>query len=145
MGQIQIVGRLLMIILACAPAYLPAADEATVPVAAAPVAAELGTDGVQRVEMILDSYSFSPSHVIVEAGKPVELNLKNVSSVAPHSLVIDDPAAGFTVNQSVSAGKSATLQFTPPQPGQFAFFCDKKLPLLPSHRKKGMEGMLEVR
>jgi len=145
MRRILVPELLLALILGCVPATVPAGDETTTPATAAPVTAEAGTDGVQRATMTLDSYSFSPSHLIVEAGKPVELTLNNVSSVAPHSLVIDDPAAGFTVNQAVAAGKSAAVRFTPVQAGRFAFYCDKKLPLLPSHRKKGMEGVLEVR
>jgi hypothetical protein len=35
--------------------------------------------------------------------------------------------------------------FTPTMPGSFAFYCGKKLLMFPSHRSKGMEGILEVR
>jgi len=113
--------------------------------AAAPVTAETGSDGVQHLAITLDSYSFSPAYIIVQAGKPVEFTLKNVSSVAPHSFKIDAPADGLNVYQEVEAGKSATLTFTPAKPGVYEYYCDKKLAFFPSHRKKGMVGKLEVK
>jgi len=111
----------------------------------APVAATLGEDGVQRASMVLDNYSYSPRHLIVQAGKPVELALTRASSLVPHNLVIDDPASGLDIDQDVPRGKTITLRFTPMNPGTFAFYCDKEAPFSPSHREKGMEGVLEVR
>src|SRR5262245_62740577 len=49
-----------------------------------PVVIPLAADGVQRATITLDSYSYAPSHVIVEAGKPVELTLTSVTTVIPH-------------------------------------------------------------
>lgn len=106
-----------------------------------PVAA----DGVQRATVTLDSYSYSPNHLIVEAGKPVELTLTSVTTFIPHNLIIKDPAGSLSVERDVSAGKTVTITFTPPQPGLFPIYCDKRLWPLPSHRDKGMEGKLEVR
>src|SRR5512143_1315809 len=37
------------------------------------VTATVGTDGVQRATLTVDSCSFAPAHVIVQTGKPVEL------------------------------------------------------------------------
>jgi len=48
--------------------------------AAPPVVAEVGPDGVQRASVTLDSYSFTPAHLIVQAGKPVELALTSVTT-----------------------------------------------------------------
>lgn len=135
---------LAILIISCGPAYVSAADEAPAPAAAPPVNAEVGADGVQHATLTLDSYSFSPAHLAVEAGKPVELTLNNVSSLAPHNLTMDDPKAGFSVSQDVSAGKSAVAQFTPMVSGSYMFYCNKKFLML-NHRKKGMEGVLEVR
>ncbi len=118
-----------------------AATAATAP----PVTAEMGADGVQRLSLTLDSYSFSPSYIIVQAGKPVEFSLKNVASVAPHSLNIDASKDGLFVSQDVEPGQTATIQFTPVKVGVYEFYCDKKLAFFPSHRKKGMVGKLEVR
>jgi heme/copper-type cytochrome/quinol oxidase subunit 2 len=106
-----------------------------------PVAA----DGVQRATVTLDSYSYSPNHLIVEAGKPVELTLTSVTTIIPHNFIIKEPAGNLSVEQDVSAGKTVTITFTPTQPGTFPIYCDKRLWPLPSHRDKGMEGTLEVR
>jgi plastocyanin len=123
------------------PATL-AADSGT---AQAPVTATLDADGVQRATLILDNYSYTPSHLVVAAGKPVELTLASESGFAPHNLVIDDPASDLSIRQDVGSGKTVQLAFTPTRAGRFVFYCDKKAPFMASHRKKGMEGVLEVR
>jgi len=110
-----------------------------------PVVIPAAADGVQRATVMLDSYSYSPNHLIVEAAKPVELTLTSVTTFTPHNFIIKDPAGSLSVEQNVSAGKTVTITFTPPQPGTFPIYCDKRLWPLPSHRDKGMEGKLEVR
>ena len=100
----------------------------------------VGSDGVQRVRVMLDSYSFRPSHVIVEAGKPVELTLTSVTMLTPHNFIVD----ALSVKAEVGAGKTEVVTFTPTQPGVFPIYCDKRLWPLPSHREKGMEGTFEV-
>jgi len=110
-----------------------------------PVVIPAAADGVQRATVMLDSYSYSPNHLIVEAGKPVELTLTSVTTFTPHNFIIKDSAGSLSVEQDVSAGKTVTITFTPPQPGLFPIYCDKRLWPLPSHRDKGMEGKLEVR
>ena len=102
-------------------------------------------DGIQRATIALDSYSYTPNHLIVEAGKPVELMLTSVTTMIPHNFIIKDPAGRLSVEQDVSAGKTVTITFIPTQPGTFPIYCDKRLWPLPSHRDKGMEGTLEVR
>ncbi len=116
---------------------------ATARAADAPVTATLEEDGVQRASIVLDSYSYTPGHLIVMAGKPVELMLTK-EGFAPHDFVIDDPAAGFTVKQDVG-GDGVKVSFTPTVPGRYAIYCSKKAPFAASHREKGMEGVLEVR
>jgi heme/copper-type cytochrome/quinol oxidase subunit 2 len=110
-----------------------------------PVLISVAPDGVQRATVTLDSYSYTPNHLIVEAGKPVELTLTSVTTIIPHNFIIKDPAGSLSVEQDVSAGKTVTITFTPTQPGTFPIYCDKRLWPLPSHRDKGMEGKLEVR
>jgi len=124
---------------------VPIVVHAEDPAPAAPATAEVGADGIQRATITLDSYSYTPGHLIVQAGKPVELTLTSVTTIVPHNFVVNDPASGLTISQDVSAGKTEKVKFTPAQAGTFAFFCDRKLPLFPSHREKGMEGKLEVR
>jgi len=110
-----------------------------------PVVVPVAADGVQRTTVTLDSYSYTPNHLIVEAGKPVELTLISVTTIIPHNFIIKDPAGSLSVEQDVSAGKTVTITFTPTQSGIFPIYCDKRLWPLPSHRDKGMEGKLEVR
>ena len=110
-----------------------------------PMVVPVAADGVQRATVTLDSYSYSPNHLIVEAGKPVELTLISVTTIIPHNFIIKDPAGSLPVEQDVSAGKTVTLKFTPTQPGTFSIYCDKRLWPMPSHRDKGMEAKLEVR
>ena len=110
-----------------------------------PMVIPVAADGVQRATITLDSYSYSPNHLIVEAGKPVELTLTSVTTITPHNFIIKDPAGSLSVEQDVSAGKTVTIKFTPTQPGTFPIYCDKRLWPMPSHRDKGMEGKLEVR
>ena len=110
-----------------------------------PFLVPVDSDGVQRTTVILDSYSYQPDHLVVEAGKPVELTLTSVTTITPHNFIIKDPAGSLSVEQDVSAGKTATIRFTPTQPGRFPIYCDKRLWPFPSHRDKGMEGTLEVK
>lgn len=110
-----------------------------------PVVAQVGADGVQRATITLDSYSYTPDYLVVQAGKPVELTLTSVTTLTPHNFILNDPAAGFGVDQNVGHGKTVSVGFTPAQPGTFTFYCDKKLLFFASHREKGMEGRLEVR
>jgi plastocyanin len=117
---------------------LLAADPSTVEV-------PLGADGIQRATVEVDSYSFSPSHLIVRAGKPVELTFKSLTTFVPHNIVIDDPRSGLSIREEVPAGERLTIKFTPAVPGSFALYCDKKLLFFKSHRERGMEGVLEVR
>jgi len=107
--------------------------------------AELSPDGIQRVTIIVDSYSYTPDHLIVKSEVPLELTLKSVTWLVPHNFLIDAPEAGLKVNEEVPAGKSITIRFTPSRAGRYKFFCDKKLLFFPSHEEKGMTGILEVR
>lgn len=102
-------------------------------------------DGVQRAVVEADSYAFTPHHLVVTAGQPVELTFQSVTWVVPHNVIIDDPQSGLNIREEIPAGESRTITFTPTVPGSFAIYCDKKLPLMKSHREKGQEGVLEVR
>ena len=110
-----------------------------------PLLVPVSTDGAQRATVTLDSYSYTPNHLIVEAGKPVVLTLTSVTTIIPHNFIIKDPAGNLSIEQDLSAGKTVIITFTPTQPGIFPIYCDKRLWPFPSHRDKGMEGKLEVR
>ena len=110
-----------------------------------PLVVPVADDGVQRLTMEMDNYSYAPSHIVVEAGKPVELTLVSVSGLTPHDFVIDDPAFGQKIEIKVGGGKTKTATFTPAATGTFVFYCSKDIPFMASHREKGMEGTIEVR
>ena len=109
------------------------------------IAVPISPDGVQRATVILDSYSYSPNHLVVENGKPVELTLTSVTTITPHNFIIKDSSGSLSVEQDVGAGRTVMARFVPTQPGLFSFFCDKRLWPMRSHRDKGMEGLLEVK
>ena len=123
----------------------PLAAEEASPVPAHPVVAEVGADGVQRATIILDSYSYAPNHLIVQAGKPVELTLTRATLITPHNFLLKAPDAGIDIGEEVGHGEPTTVRFTPMTPGTFTFYCDRKLLFFKSHREEGMEGRLEVR
>ena len=102
-------------------------------------------DGIQRAFIVLDSYEYTPSHVSVEAGAPVEFQLENQSFLTPHNFIIDHPDAGLQQDVNVDAGDNVTIRFVAQVPGTYIFYCDKQLLFFPSHREEGMEGRLEVR
>ena len=143
MKHIRMIVMMALYVALAAPVLL-LADEPS-PAPAAPVTAEVGADGVQRATITMDSYSYTPKHLIVQAGKPVELTLISVTTIIPHNFILKDPAAGLVVEKDVSAGKTDKVTFTPTQAGTVTFYCDRRLWPMPSHRDKGMEGKLEVR
>jgi plastocyanin domain-containing protein len=105
----------------------------------------VSADGVQRMEVTVDSYSFTPNRVIVKESSPVELTLKSVTWLVPHNFVLKSPEAGLEVEQEVPAGGTATIRFTPTRSGEFKFVCTKKFLFFPSHEDLGMVGTLEIR
>jgi plastocyanin len=110
-----------------------------------PIEVKPSEDGVQRAEIVVDTYSYKPDHLIVVAGKPVEFTLKSVTIIVPHNVVIKAPEMGVEINQEVPAGKTVKVQFTPTKTGKAEIYCDKKLLFFKSHKEKGMVGTLEVK
>jgi uncharacterized cupredoxin-like copper-binding protein len=143
MKYIRMIVMMALCVALAAPVLL-LADEPS-PAPAVPVTADVGADGIQRATIILDSYSYAPNHLIVQAGKPVELTLTSVTTLVPHNFILKDPAVGLNVEKDVSAGKTDKVTFTPTQAGTVTFYCDRRLWPMPSHRDKGMEGRLDVR
>ena len=100
---------------------------------------------VQKIEVDLGDYRFTPDKISIVAGKPVELVLTNRDTFTPHSFVLTAPEAGMDMKVNVSAGKSASVSLGSSVPGTYTFFCDNKLLFLKSHRERGMEGELVVK
>ena len=102
------------------------------------------SDGVQRVYIRAGSYYYKPSYIVVKKSKPVELVLIRESAVIPHNIVMNSPEAGMKFDVEIDPEKPVKVTFTPTRVGIFEFYCDKKLLFFPSHREKGMHGVIEV-
>lgn len=105
--------------------------------------ATIAADGVQHVRVEGGGYFFKPDRVIVKVNVPVELTVSVEKGLVPHTLVIQSPEAGMTVDESVSSD-AKNIRFTPTAVGKYPFYCKNKLLFFKSHREKGMEGVLEV-
>ena len=102
-------------------------------------------DGVQRIKIVLGSYFYSPNEIIIQANEPVIIELENESFWTPHNFVIGDPKMNMHHEINVSPGDTVNLQLLLVSPGRYTFYCNNQLLFFPSHRKEGMEGVLEVR
>lgn len=107
------------------------------------VDAVMGPDGIQRVEITGGSYFFKPNHIALKINVPTELKITKEPGMAPHNVSMNSPEAGMTFTEELGAAPSI-IRFTPTKEGNYPFFCTKKIPLLASHRDKGMEGVIEV-
>lgn len=105
--------------------------------------ATVDKDGIQKVEIVGGEYNFDPNYIIVKKGIPVELSVRKTSGYIPHNIVIESPEAGMNIRESMDK-EVKVIRFTPTKTGKYPVFCDKKLLFFPSHRKKGMEGIIEV-
>ncbi|MGW8272730.1 MAG: quinol oxidase [Thermodesulfovibrionales bacterium] len=103
--------------------------------------AVLGEDGVQRVEVVAGSYFFTPNYIVLKAGIPAELVFKKEPGLTPHNVVL--MVEGQQVRVDIST-EGTTVKLTPTTAGKIPFYCDKKFLFFPSHREKGMEGVIEV-
>ena len=105
--------------------------------------ATIAADGVQHVRIEGGGYFFKPNRVIVKVNVPVELTVSVEKSLIPHTLVIQSPEAGISVDEKLSSD-ARNIRFTPTAAGKYHFYCKNKLLFFKSHREKGMEGVLEV-
>lgn len=99
--------------------------------------------GVQHVDIKVDSFSFTPDHIVVHSDKPVEIRLRSVTSIITHNFKLVYPEAGMNIDKDVPSGRDRIVKFTPTKTGKFVFYCNKKN-FFANHRKKGMEGIIEV-
>ncbi len=105
--------------------------------------ATVGSDGVQRVEVMGGSYFFNPNHIIVKVNVPVELIVRKESGIVPHNVVVKAPEAGIDFDVTL-ASEPKVIRFTPTKVGTYPMYCSKKLLFFESHREKGMDGVIEV-
>lgn len=105
--------------------------------------ASVDSDGVQRVRIVGGDYFFKPYRVVVKVNVPVEFSVSREAGSLPHTLVIEAPQAGMTVDEDLST-EVKKITFTPTAPGTYPFYCRNKLLFFKSHRERGQEGILEV-
>ena len=105
--------------------------------------ATVDKDGVQHVSIIGGSYFFKPDRIIVKKNILVELSVTKEPGMAPHSIVANAPEAGIVFDESLSSNPKI-ITFTAQATGEYVFYCKNKLPFFPSHREKGMQGIIEV-
>ena len=104
------------------------------------VTATVSADSVQHVRVVAHSYWFEPNRVVVKAGVPVELTIKNAAFMVPHNFTCTEPEADVIVSKDLGMFRgSKTVRFTPTTPGEYEFYCH-----VGSHAKKGMKGTLVV-
>lgn len=107
------------------------------------VAAKVGEDGVQRLEVLSGEYYFEPNHIVVQVDKPVELLVRKVDGFVPHNIIVQAPAAGIDFKVDVD-DEFQPIRFTPTKTGRYEMYCDRSFLWFASHREKGMEGIIEV-
>jgi plastocyanin domain-containing protein len=135
MRYLEFLSAVFMFVFACSVQNLNAEEKKFV--------ATVDKDGVQRIEMLAGEYFFDPNYIIVKVNVPVEITIKKEPTIIPHDFVLKAPDAGIDIVQSLSSDPRI-IRFTPTKTGKYPFYCDKKFLFFESHRKKGMEGTIEV-
>ncbi|HEX4736280.1 MAG TPA: cupredoxin domain-containing protein [Allosphingosinicella sp.] len=113
---------------------------------AAPAVAQPEWSNAQRVEVKLDSFSFTPSTIHLRAGQPVVLHLVNVSS-GGHDFAAKEFFAAATMREPgaapsgrVELGKHESRDIAlVPRAGRYPLKCTH-----PFHKTFGMSGEIVV-
>jgi plastocyanin len=100
--------------------------------------------GEITIDLHAESYSFSPAHLAVPAGKEVVLRVRNEASLIPHSFVLENEGSVIVLRQPLAKAGETIIRIPPLPAGPYVFYCDESF-LGMSHRKKGMEGKLEAK
>lgn len=99
-------------------------------------------DGIQRVAVLGGSYFFRPNHIVVQAGKPLEISVKMERGIVPHSFVLESAEGKQLADVSLSE-EAQILRLNLPA-GHYVFYCSKRFLGFKSHRERGMAGTLEA-
>jgi len=99
--------------------------------------------GVQQVAIVGGSYFFRPDHVVVKAGRRLELAVRVEPGIIPHRFVLAT-VSGRTLADVPINETTKVLRFDLP-PGKYVFQCPNQLLFFKSHRERGMAGVLEVK
>ena len=108
----------------------------------------------KKVKIELNEMSFTPKDLVLEAGKPYEIELVNIGK-EKHEFTADkffrsaafrkvetdasEVKAPFFTETEVLAGKTVKLFVIPVTPGSFETLCE-----IEGHREAGMEGTITV-
>ena len=89
------------------------------------------SQGIQEVEITVDG-GYEPSHVVVEAGEPVQINfLRRDRSSCLEKVILPD----FGIAQDLTLDQVTTIELMPEKPGRYQFHCGMNM----------FRGVLEVR
>jgi nitrite reductase (NO-forming) len=100
-----------------------------IPVPAAPA-------GAQQVTVTVgNAMQFAPASLVVRAGQPVELTLRNGGST-PHDFALGT-GESRPVKIEAQGGQTARGTFTIDTPGTYSFVCS-----VPGHAAAGMRGTI---
>lgn len=104
------------------------------PVVGTPIAV---TDGGTQVVTLqaVDSMQFTPNAIIIQAGHPIQLTLKNDGQMV-HDFTLSDGVVQ-SVKLVAQPGQSASATFTIEHPGTYTFICSQ-----PTHEIRGMKGTI---
>jgi len=104
------------------------------------VTAKTDRDGVQRVRVVAHSFYFEPNRIVVKAGTPVELTIKNAALFVPHNFTCPHDGEGNVIEKNLGMLRGQQVaRFTPVKAGEYPFYCD-----VDKHANKGMKGTLVV-
>lgn len=107
------------------------------------VVATVGSDGIQRVEIVGGEYYFEPNLIVVKVNQPVELRIKKTPGYVPHNIIVKAPEAGIDFKVDMSK-EARAITFTPTKTGRYPMYCDTRFLWFKTHQAKGMEGIIEV-
>lgn len=114
----------------------------------------------QAITINAADIEYDTERIEVTAGIPVILTLQNEGALDHDFSIVDIPLSGevssmeeeemddhemtmdeeeLDVHVSAHAGESATITFTPSEPGEYPYFCT-----VPGHEESGMAGVLVV-
>lgn len=115
------------------PGAAGAAQPTTV-ASTAPVRAEKGADGVQRVTVTIgDDLRLHPDTIVAVPGT-IAITFRN-TGVSPHDMSVDTPTAAGGGN--INSGAQVTVTVTATQPGSYPMPCAY-------HETSGMTGTLHI-
>ena len=83
------------------------------------VAATTGASGVQEVRVTVKG-GYTPDTIVVQSGKPVRLQFYRDETADCSERVVFEK---FGIDQQLPPFQTTTIEFTPEQPGEYAFRC----------------------